>query len=92
MKHIRGPWKKLPYRAVADSDGQVVCSVDTGSIDRADEITHVISKAPKMLAFLEGMARTYHIGHGCFPQRQCGVCKPLLDLIDEVNNVNEEQR
>lgn len=68
--------------------------VMTSAEDRAARIVacvNALSGVSDPAAFMEAVkgamdalekdAKTSHSGHGCFPQSQCGACKPLLQAL-----------
>jgi hypothetical protein len=47
-------------------------------LELADSEAHV--KA--LVETLKGAAKWCHEGHGCFPAKQCGLCKPVLVALE----------
>lgn len=42
---------------------------------------HVYDAAPEMLAALESVAQWCHQGHGNYPAKNCGLCRPVFEAI-----------
>lgn len=88
-KHTPGPWhaETLAGREgwrVTSTKGSVALLPDgetTGPRYEQDANAALIAAAPEMLEALKGAVAWCHQGHGGFPRKQCGLCKPLLAAI-----------
>lgn len=86
--HTAGPWTVggriagLREDHVAISGGRdFACAVMQGNYETDSANARLIAAAPDLLAALKEAIEWCHMGHGDFPARGCGLCKPMHAAI-----------